>query len=92
MRDIFLESYVEDVQKAYTEGLKNGSEEYKKKKAEADKIYDEFWDMLSKEQREKYRDMEIALGVAHDIEDEDVYVFTLKKGIAMGIEIAKKFK
>lgn len=92
MRDIFLESYVEDVQKAYTEGLKNGSEEYKKKKAEADKIYDEFWDMLSKEQREKYRDMEIALGVAHDIEDEDVYVFALKKGIAMGIEIAKKFK
>lgn len=92
MREVFLESYAEDVQKAYTEGLKNGSEEYMKKKAEADKIYDEFWAMLNKEQREKYRDMEIALGVAHDIEDEDVYVFALKKGIAIGFEIGKIYK
>ena len=92
MREVFLESYVEDVQKAYTEGLKNGSEEYKNKKAEAEKIHDEFWDMLSKEQQDKYRELEFAMGAEHDIEDEDVYIFTLKKGIAMGIEIAKKFK
>ncbi len=50
MREVFLESYVKDEQRAYEEGLKNVSEEYKRKKAEADKIYDEFWAMLSKEQ------------------------------------------
>ena len=92
MREIFLESYISDAQKAYEEGLKNGSEEYKKKKAVADKISDEFWAMLNKEQQDKYREVEIAISAAHDIEDEDVYVYTLKKGIAMGIEIAKKFK
>lgn len=92
MREIFLESYLDDVQKAYNDGVKNVSEEYKKKKVEAEKVYDEFWNMLNKEQQDKYRQVEIALGEVHDFEDEDVYVFALKKGMAIGFEIGKSFK
>ena len=92
MREIFLESFNDDTQKVFERTTKDNNEEYKKKSEEAYKLSEEFWAMLTKEQQDKYREFEIAKGEEQVIEEEDLYVYALKKGMAIGFEIGKSFK
>ena len=92
MREIFLESFNDDIQKVFVGTTKDNNEEYKKKSEEAYKLSEEFWAMLTNEQQDKYREFEIAKGEEQVIEEEDLYVYALKKGMAIGFEIGKSFK
>lgn len=92
MREIFLESFLDDTQKVFEERLKSNDEYYNKTKDKAYKLSEEFWNILTKEQQDKYREFEIAKGAEQVILDEDLYAYAIKKGMAIGFEIGRSFK
>lgn len=92
MREIFLESFYNDERNIFEETQKNNDQQYNEKKEETHKLLQELWAMLTKEQQEKYMEFEFAQGVEKAIIDENLYIYALKKGMAIGFEIARCFK
>ena len=92
MREIFLERFFEDLQKVIDEREEKNDEEYNTKRKEQDKVFEEFFSSLTKEQRKKYKEYELLYEEERLILEEDLYIFALKKGMAMGIEVGKSFK
>lgn len=92
MREIFLERFFEDLQKVIDERVEENDEEYNIKRKEQDKCFESFFNSLTKEQRKKYREYEMLFEEERLILEEDLYIYALKKGIAMGIDVGKSFK
>ena len=92
MREIFLERFFEDLQKVIDEREEKNDEEYNIKRKEQDKVLEEFLSSLTKEQRKKYKEYETLFEEERLILEEDLYIYALKKGMAMGIEVGKSFK
>ena len=92
MRELFLESFCDDADKVYKERLKSCDKEFNEYREKASKIFDEFWETLTKEQQGKYREFELEHGAEQVIINEDLYAYALKKGMAIGFEIGKSFK
>jgi len=79
MKDLFLETFMEDLQKIY-----NSASDLHKNEKRNLKIHDKFWNSLSAEQKDKFRDFEQVLREEDYIMQEEIYVYALKKGIALG--------
>ena len=47
---------------------------------------------LNDEQKNKYREFEFVLNEETVENEEEIYLFALKKGLLMGLEVAKSFK
>lgn len=88
MRELFLQGFTDDLETIEKRVRKGNLFDNKK----ALEIHDIFWDSLDVEQKDKYRNFEMVLGEERLIIEENIYLFALKKGIAMGYEIAKQFK
>lgn len=86
MREIFLETYLEDAQKVYNKVAEKLDNE------ENMKIHDEFWNSLNREQQDKFRKFEMVLASEHVATQEEIYIYALKKGIAMGFLTGLEFK
>ena len=91
MKDIFLETFDEDMQKICNEKNKKCENSYNKTREQNLRIHDEFWNSLDDEQKNKYRDFENILYSENLETEEEIYIFALKKGIAIGFEVGKSF-
>lgn len=90
MKNLFLQSFDQDLEEIGKLIAVERNKIIDNKKAL--EIHDIFWDSLDLEQKDKYRNFEMVLGEERLIIEENIYLFALKKGIAMGYEIAKQFK
>lgn len=91
MKELFLQTFVEDMQKI-CDGKLAKNVKYETKNQKRLKIHDEFWESLNDEQKNKYREFEFVLNEETVENEEEIYLFALKKGLLMGLEVAKSFK
>lgn len=85
MYDIFEEMFTNDL------NSDDFNKRFKKSKEveEDEKIYTNFWESLSDEQKQKYCEFEKVL-FKDDLEyDKLIYKYALKKGLAIGFMVAK---
>lgn len=92
MREIFLERFFDDLQKIIDERIEEKDEEYNIKRKEQDEAFEAFLRSLTEEQRAKYKEYELLYEEERLILEEDLYIYALKKGMAMGIDVGKSFK
>ena len=90
MRDLFLQCFDQDLENIGKSIAKKDKDGFSEEKFL--KVHDDFWNSLNNEQKEKYRELEMALGEERLLVEESIYLYALKKGFAMGYEIAKEFK
>lgn len=90
MKELFLQSFNDDLEKIGELVADERKQKFDEKKAM--KIHDDFWKSLDEKQKEKYRAFEIVLGEETLITEENIYLFALKKGFVMGYELARELK
>ena len=90
MKNLFLQCFDQDLEIIGKKYIGENSVLYKER--ETLKAHDNFWDTLSDKQKEKYREFEMLLGEERLISEENIYLYALKKGFAMGYEVGKEFK
>ena len=91
MREFFVEMFNNDLQNIYQDGEAHRNIATKKRK-EQNKEHDEFWSSLNDDQKNKFRTFELVLAEENIQFQEDIYIFALKKGIAIDVTVGSTIK
>lgn len=87
MKKLFLQNFDKDLELIGRIIEKEKKQSFNERRAM--QIHDDFWNSLNEEQKEKYQKFEMVLGEEDLITEESIYLFAIKKGFAMGYEVAK---
>ena len=91
MKDIYLQTFQDDVEKIYKTLLTNDKKTLNNHINNKTDLFDRFWNSLNKNQKTLYESFDKELSNEQLLMEESIYVFALKKGMAIGYDVAKSF-